>query len=333
MTSLTRMRLLTLVCLLSGLFIGGCSRLLAPATHDKSHSFEQRCSPPAIHRNVSITALQNPVGESGEVTAHLSIPDTYSGRAIAAARAIEALPILKDIDRLEQQGDSQALPLLKAREKLIGRILSAMEEIGSLTPEIECESDRADQIADRLQDEHSTRTKYETLGAIIVAGAAAAASGGAILAGVSVTEAALVIAGGSMAAGLGSLPLFSESHQEFAHPRNLLREVWDGPRMSTLFPKSVWRYLSQQTKTELEGSTYRAELIESWRQEGRLGEPGSATEQKRIPLLFGDGGVYELQDLRARSAMLGLLSSSVQKMHQDLEMLIRQVLIQEALTE
>jgi len=37
--------------------------------------------------------------------------------------------------------------------------------------------------------------------------------------------------------------------------------------------------------------------------------------------------------LRARSAMLGLLSSSVQKMHQDLEMLIRQVLIQEALTE
>jgi hypothetical protein len=76
-----------------------------------------------------------------------------------------------------------------------------------------------------------------------------------------------------------------------------------------------------------------SKLIESWRQKGRLGEPGSATEQKRIPLLFGDGGVYELQDLRARSAMLGLLSSSVQKMHQDLEMLIRQVLIQEALTE
>ena len=31
--------------------------------------------------------------------------------------------------------------------------------------------------------------------------------------------------------------------------------------------------------------------------------------------------------------MLGLLSGSVQKMHQDLEMLIRPLLIQEALTE
>lgn len=327
------MRLLTAVCLFCMLLIGGCSRLLAPAVHDKAQSFEHRCSPPAIHRNVSITALQNPVGESGAVTAELPTPDTYSARAIAAARAIEALPILKDIDRLEQQGDSQAVPLLKAREKLIGRILLAMEEVSSLSAEIECESDRADQIADRLQDEHSSRTKYETLGAIVVAGVAAIASGGAILAGATVAEAAAVIAGGSMAAGLGSLPLFAESHQEFAHPRNLLREVWEGPRTSTLFPPSVWRYLSRQPKAELDGSNYRAELIESWRQEGRLGEPGSAVEHKRIPLLFGDGGVYELQDLRARSAMLGLLSSTVQKMHQDLEMLIRQVLIQEALAE
>jgi len=329
----TFLRVLGPVCLLGALIICGCSRLLPPAGHDKAPSFEQRCSPPAIHRNVSITALQPPVGESGEVIAELPVPDTYSTRAIAAARAIEALPILKDIDRLEQLGDSQAVPLLKAREKLIGRILLAMEEVSSLTAEIECESDRTDQIADRLQDEHSNRTKYETLGAIVVAGVAAIASGGAVLAGATVAEAAAVIAGGSLAAGLGSLPLFAESHQEFTHPRNLLREVWEGPKRSTLFPTSVWRYLSRQPKAELEGSTYRAELIESWRQEGRLGEPGSAMEHKRMQLLFGNGGIYELQDLRARSAMLGLLSSTVQKMHQDLEMLIRQVLIQEALAE
>jgi hypothetical protein len=327
------MRLLAPVCLFSVLFICGCSRVLAPALHDKAQSFEHRCSPPAIHRNVSLTALQKPVGESGEVTAQLPIPDAFSSRALAAAYAIDALSLLKDITVLEQQGDSQVIPLLKARQKLIGRILLAMEEVSSLTAEVECESDRAAQIADRLQDEHSTRTKYETLGAIIVAGIAAIASGGAALAGLTVSEAAAVIAGGSLAAGLGTLPLFAESHQEFTHPRNLLREVWEGPPVPTLFPKSIWRYLSLQTKAELEGSTYRAELVESWRQEGRLGEPGSAIEHKRILLLFGDGGVYELQDLRARSAILGLLSSTVQKMHQDLEMLIRQVLIQEALSE
>jgi len=45
MTSLTRMRLLILVCLLSVLFIGGCSRLLAPATHDKAHLNCKICEP------------------------------------------------------------------------------------------------------------------------------------------------------------------------------------------------------------------------------------------------------------------------------------------------
>ena len=72
-------------------------------------------------------------------------------------------------------------------------------------------------------------------------------------------------------------------------------------------------------------------MIKSRQPEGGLGEAGSDIEKKRAALLFGDGGVYELQDLRARAAMLKLLGSMVELMHQDLEMLIRQVLIQEAL--
>lgn len=75
------------------------------------------------------------------------------------------------------------------------------------------------------------------------------------------------------------------------------------------------------------------EIIQGWRQEGRLGEPGSAIEEKRLALLFGEGGVYELQDLHARASMLGLLSSTVDMMHQDLELLIREVLIQEAVSD
>ena len=93
----------------------------------------------------------------------------------------------------------------------------------------------------------------------------------------------------------------------------------------------MWRFLTRQGKAKLEGHTYRDELIKSWKQEGELGEPGSDVEQKRIALLFGDGGVYELQDLRARASMLKLLGGMVELMHQDLEMLIKQVLIQESL--
>ena len=89
----------------------------------------------------------------------------------------------------------------------------------------------------------------------------------------------------------------------------------------------------RQGKAKLEGHTYRDELIKSWKQEGELGEPGSDIEQKRIALLFSEGGVYELQDLRARASMLKLLAGMVELMHQDLEMLVKQVLIQESLAK
>ena len=175
------------------------------------------------------------------------------------------------------------------------------------------------------------RSDMHDVNLLLTAGVAAVASGGAVVAGLTALEAGAAIGGGTLAAGLATLPLYAETHQEYSHPRNLLRDVYEGPSTSPLFPPSVWRYLTHQTKTELGGHTYRAELITSWRQEGRLGEPGSDIEHKRLGLFFGEGGVYELQDLRARAAMLNLLGSTVELMHQDLEMLIRQVLIQQAL--
>lgn len=81
----------------------------------------------------------------------------------------------------------------------------------------------------------------------------------------------------------------------------------------------------------MNGYTHRDELMKSWIQEGELGEPGSDTEQKQIALLFSDGRVYELQDLRARASMFKLLAGMVRLMHQDVETLVRQVLIQQAL--
>ncbi len=322
---------LLVVAVIVSLLLSGCSRLLPRTDHAKTASFESRCEPPSTERSVSLTKLDGPVGESGAVTEDLPDPEGFSDKAINAAYSIQALPLLKELRALEQEGDTRELMLLSIRVKLIGRILLGIEEINSLKAQIDCEADRANQAADHLQDENSTRVRYETLGAIVVAGAAAVASGGAALAGLAVLEGATAIGGGTMAAGLGTLALFVETHQEHRHPRNLLREVWEGPRTSRLFPHSVWRYLTRESKAKLEGKTYRTELIKSWKQEGGLGEPGSDIEQKRIALLFSDGGVYELQDLRARAAMLKLLSSMVELMHQDLEMLIRQVLIQEAL--
>lgn len=317
--------------LIFSLLLSGCSRLLQPTDHGKTIGFESRCNPPSVYRGLSLATLDGPIGESGAVMEDLPEPSGFSDRALDAAYAIQALPLLSELHSLEQNTEVERTTLLSLRERLIGRILLGIEEVNSLTAEIECQADRANQVADRLQDEHSNRVRYETLGAIVLAGVAAVVSGGAVLAGLTALEAGAAIGGGTVAAGLAMLPLYAETHQEYRHPRNLLREVWEGPHTSRLFPPSVWRYLTRHGKAELTGHTYREELIKSWRQEGELGKPGSEIEHKRIALIFSDGGVYELQDLRVQASMLNLLAGMVKLMHQDLEMLIRQVLIQQAL--
>lgn len=72
------MLLFLLLSVLSGLLLSGCSRFLAPAAHEKSRSFESRCKPPSIDRDISLTALEGPVGESGMITKDLPDPEGFS---------------------------------------------------------------------------------------------------------------------------------------------------------------------------------------------------------------------------------------------------------------
>ena len=76
------------------------------------------------------------------------------------------------------------------------------------------------------------------------------------------------------------------------------------------------------------GHSLRDVLVETWSEQGRLGDPGSQEEQRRKALLFGDGGLYDSDDLHVREALLQQLESSIQLMHQDLETLWREVLLQ-----
>ena len=71
-------------------------------------------------------------------------------------------------------------------------------------------------------------------------------------------------------------------------------------------------------------------MLQTWQEEGKLGKSGSIREKERKALLFGSGGVYDSEQLHVREAMLQQLESSVQLMHQELETLLREVLIRQA---
>ena len=205
----------------------------------------------------------------------------------------------------------------------------AMLEVSSVTAETICERNRADWIADRLQDAYTQRIKYQTLAAVIIGAVTNIATGGLAL-GAETAAGITAIVGGTLGGLFGITPLFYESQHPFQDRRNLLREVWEGPKESKLFPHSVWRYLNRKKSDDPSHQSVREELRAEW--QTRLDELNGEEGHQRLALIFKEeGGIYRIADLRARSEMLETLAATINLMHEDLEQLIREVVVQEAI--
>lgn len=252
----------------------------------------------------------------------------FSRDAVDIAEVIGALAPLRELALLESHvGDANAvtaeLRLLRVRQRITETILRAMLDVSSVLAEIDCENERGDQLRDHLQKLEDRRTRRLGLGSILVGALTAIVSGGLSLAGTHGAGGDVAaIVGGTLEASVGASVLFGGVSGELRTERNLMREIWEGPAESSLFPRSVWRFLGRPVDGRAEAPTLRDVLIAQWRAGDRLGPAQSQSERDRIELLFGPGGAYTIEDLNARDAMLDLLEARVASMNQDLQLLL-----------
>jgi len=258
----------------------------------------------------------------------------YSTIAVHVADVMDLLPVLNHLARLENQR-APAAEIERARRKFTTRLQLANMEVSSLVAEIECEVQRADEVQDRLKQVQTSRTTTQTILGIIAGGLANILSGGIGMATRAGDAADIAsVAGGTLEVLFGTSANFTKVRQEFTHPHNHLQAFWNGEgKEKDFFSPGVWRFLTEPDIRDLEGHSLRDVLIQTWNEEGRLGTPGSQQEKQRKDLLFGEGGLYDSEDLHVREAMLHQLESSIQLMHQDLETLLREVLLRQALEE
>jgi hypothetical protein len=240
---------------------------------------------------------------------------------------MNVVPLVSQLTALQQTGEMHSLACLELRQSLTDRLLLTLFEVSSITAELVCERDRADQVADRMDEVDASLVKRLTLASIVIGGVAAIVSGGIGLAGgASTASDAVGVTGGLFAAVFGGTALFATSKQDFRHERNLLKELWEDPKESSVFSPAVWRFL--QKRHQDRAISAREEVIRAWRQQGRLGEPGSAGEQQRTALIFGSGGIYTSTDLRARASMLETLEAHIQLLSEELELFLRELIQQ-----
>lgn len=118
--------------------------------------------------------------------------------------------------------------------------------------------------------------------------------------------------------GLGTLIILNNKSIEFYHTRNALKDIWTNPPTSTFFPASLWYYLTFENTSKNETSL-RKQLIEKWQDFGQINN--TKEKEKNIALFFGNGGVYETEQLKNRADMHDQIEAYITLMKQDLKQL------------
>ena len=313
------------------LLTAGCVSTLPPPA--STYSFDRRClsiSSDARSQPVSLGEQRQAPNESVEKEAAVTL---YSPIAIHIADVMELLPLLNRMAGLEVEHATPA-DIERVRRKLVTRLQLATLEVSGLVAEIECEVQRADQVQDRLKDIQTTRTTSQTILGVVFGGLANILSGGIGMAtGAGDLGNIVSVTGGALEVLFGTSANFTKVRQEFSHPHNHLAAVWHGSPQSEFFSQRAWRFLTEPSIRDLKGHSLRDVMLQTWQEEGKLGETGSIREKEREELLFGSGGVYDSEQLHVREAMLQQLESSIQLMHQELETLLREVLMRQAVEE
>ncbi len=197
---------------------------------------------------------------------------------------------------------------------LLARIEEARLTIAATRAELDCEGERAKQAADYLAHAQESAVHSLTVGSIAAAAATAIVSVFLSTGQTSTwTQNGFAIGGGAVTAGLGVASLYINLHIRIERPRNLLADVWFGPRESSVYPPMVWGYLTQPEFSNDQREPIRTRIVERWVQFQGI----RRDDPKMVALLFGNGGMDDEETLRLRASMIDQVKAEVDLMNQD----------------
>jgi len=204
----------------------------------------------------------------------------------------------------------------------MNRIIVCRTEIASISAELDCEGERANQIATYMSNKENSRVNKLTVASITVG-----ALGGvvALLIQSKNTSDAIAIGGGLGSATLGLLSLTSSRKTQYLHPRNLLTDIWLEPQISAEYPSAIWYILTHKEFSNKQTFSLCHNIRERWIKYEELTTKNKKQNDKETELLFGAGGIYTSDQLQTRADMINQLQALIRLMDQDVQFLLYEV--------
>lgn len=260
-----------------------------------------------------------------EIELDSALVKQFSFKSLNIANAIGVLEYLEKYVKIhadisQNPSIEQRIEIIELSNKINQRINLSSLEISAVVSEIDCEEERADQLAAYMKGKEKDAETKLTVGAIVV-GAVGAISSGILLSNGDKTNTPefIGIGTGLIEATLGILILTNNKKAEFHHTRNVLKDIWEGRETSIAFPPSVWYYLNFFDPKHPDNHSLRYQIIDRWMGFEQISTAKSKKKRNLFNIYFGEGGKYTSQELKTRSNMLDQLEAQVSLMKQDLK--------------
>lgn len=300
------------------LALAGCAGLRPPPHPQAADNY---CVPPLVYRYDPALAPQTDLA----LALTPALLARYPRRTLLTANALGLLPGLRQLLALQaaarqQPGPAAALAVAEQRQRLLAQVVLAGTTVGSMAAELDCEGERADQLATYLAKLDSRRVQRFNSFSLL----AGAGSGiGATVASTQGGQYGFAIGGGVLTAALGLLALRPPKYTaDFRHPRNLLTAVWTEQADPALWPPSLWYLLTNPAFSNFGQASIAHNTRLRWQHYGPLAHSGSKASQQLAALLFGPGGTYSADQLTIRADLLNELQAAVRLFDQELQGLL-----------
>jgi hypothetical protein len=270
------------------------------------------CAPAAAYNNNPATApLKN---TDSLLSANKDMPE----HEVLMANATGTLLLIQRLKTaLADTSVAGSMRKTEIRSQIQHRLLLATMEIAGVAAELDCEGEKADQLARYLDNLNSKRNTRLTVSSII-AGAITTIATVAIKK--DGPQNAVAISGGLLSAGLGAMTINAAGKKiKLLHERNVLKDLWYTPDTSAIYPPFTWYMLNEKHFSNSGQSSLAANIKQRW-EKFDLDPPVSAADEK---LFFGEGGVYKADDLHKRAAMVNELQATIRSVNQDLQRLLQ----------
>jgi uncharacterized membrane protein YeaQ/YmgE (transglycosylase-associated protein family) len=254
------------------------------------------------------------------------LTNRFSFQSLNTANAIGLIDLLTEYVYLKKNFKvnptlERRIEIVELAQKINQRLNISSLEISAVASEMDCEEERADQIATYLKGKEDDAESKLTVGTIVV-GAVGAITAGILLANgdAGSTPEFIGIGAGLTEATLGVMILLNKRKIEFYHSRNALKDIWFAPETSTIFPQSVWYYLTYE-KPDGSIKSIQKQLVDKWLGFGQIADTKEKNKEKVYSLFFGEGGKYKADQLANRANMHDQIEAQINLMKQDLKLL------------